>query len=89
MARSEVSEACIEGPGYKNYHHNLPPRKVANSSLLGSIPTIMPAPSQDDALLSVIMKFRNPSPLKNKSSNKFNYVIKHNGQEMIKKAIDF
>lgn len=73
MARSEVSEACLEGPGYKNYHLDLPPRKVANSSLLGSIPRILPSLSQEDELLSVIMMFRNPKPLRNNSSSKFSY----------------
>jgi hypothetical protein len=49
MARSDVSQTCLEGPGYQNYKHN---DKTHNSSLLIAIPSVLPLDKDlDDELL--------------------------------------
>ena len=79
--RSDVNEACMTGPGHKVYNHELPPRKAANSALLGTIPKLKP--SQDDELMEVIMQFRNMPEKTQKKVTKVNYVIKHDGTQVV------
>ena len=84
--RSDVNEACMTGPGHKVYNHELSPRKAANSALLGTIPRLKP--SQDDELMEVIMKFRNLPQRSERKANKVNYVIKHNGSQVVNQGKD-